>query len=106
VRTTNAGLVQMSVVVAPKSLEEPKDPAAILCRPIRQLVSCPAIKPGSNDDVLIDVERRNDSLRKHIHDVVIGIRTTMEFSPERALPFLGLKNAVCIGSMKHEALEV
>src|SRR5215813_378240 len=96
----------MPVVVAAKPFKEPKDPAAILCRPICQLVSRPVIEARRNNNIFVDVERCNDSLRKNVHNVVIGIRPTMEFGAERALPFLGLKNAVSIGSMKHKALEV
>src|SRR5262249_49913831 len=40
--------------------------------------------------VLIDVERRNDSLRKHIHDVVIRVCAVMELSAKRCLPLLCL----------------
>jgi len=46
------------------------------------------IEAIGNNDVFVDVERRHDSLVKHVDDVVIGIGTIVEFGAERALPFL------------------
>src|SRR5437667_10754119 len=96
----------MAVVVGTKALKEPKDPAAILGRSIRQLMSRPAIQAGRNNDVFVDVKRRHDSLSENIHDVVIGVGPIMEFSAERSLPFLGLQDAVSVGGMKHETFEI
>ena len=96
----------MAVVVSSKPLEEAKDPAAILSRAIRQLVPRPMIEAIGNNDVFVNVERREDSLSEHIHDVVIGIGTIVEFGAERTLPFLGLQDAMSIRGMKNEALEV
>src|SRR5262249_15234730 len=106
VRSANAGFVQMPVVVAAKPLKEAQDQATILCGAIRQLMSGPVVEATGNNHVFVDVERRNDALGKHVHDVVICIGTTVEFSAERSLPFLGLQNAVRIWSMKQEALKV
>src|SRR5215475_182251 len=96
----------MAVVVAAKPLKQSEDPAAILCRAIRQLVSFPVVEAIWNYHVLVDVERGEDTLRKHVHDVVVGIGTIVKFRAKRALPFLGLKHAVSIRSMKQEAFEV
>src|SRR5437868_15433654 len=96
----------MAVVVGSKPLKEAQDPAAILSRAIRQLVSRPVIETIGNNDVFVNIERREDSLGEHIHDVVIGIGTIVEFGAERTLPFLGLQDAMSIRGMKNEALEV
>src|SRR6266567_1653498 len=81
---SNACLVQTASVVRTQALEEVKDPAAILGRAIFQLVSRPAIQARRNNNVFVDVTRRDDSLRKHIDNVVIGVSPTMEFSDERS----------------------
>ena len=96
----------MAVVVGAKPLKEAQDPAPILCRAIRQLMSRPVIEARRNNNIFVDVERRNDSLGEHVHDVVICIGTIVEFGAERTLPFLGLQDAMSIRGMKNEALEI
>jgi len=92
----------MAVIVGAKALKETQDPAAILSRAIRQLVPRPMIEAIGNNDVFVDVERRHDSLGEHVDDVVIGIGTIVEFGAERALPFLGLQDAMSIRGMKNK----
>src|SRR5262249_18290067 len=58
------------------------------------------------DNVFIDVKWCDDSLNEHVHDVVVCIGTIVEFGAKRSLPFLRLKHAVSIRSMKHKPLEV
>src|SRR5215472_5420697 len=96
----------MAVVVSPKTLKKPEDPAAILRRPVRQLMPGPVIQAIGNNHVFVDVEGRNDSLCKHIHDVVVSVGATVEFGAECTLPLLGLQNAVSVRRMKHETFEI
>jgi len=62
IRGSNPGFVQVAVVVGAQALKEAQDPAAILCRAIRQLMPRPVIEARRNNNIFVDVERRNDSL--------------------------------------------
>src|SRR5262249_25085977 len=106
IRSSNPGFVQMAVVVRAKPLKESKDPAAILSCAIRELVPCPVIEGIRDDHVFIDVERSEDSLSEHIHDVVIGIGSIVEIGAKRPLLFLCLQDAMSIRRMKNEAFEI
>jgi len=59
-----------------------------------------------NRNILVDIERRDQSLGKDVHNVVIAVRTIMEIDPKGVLPLLCLQNVVSIRRVKDESLKV
>ena len=64
------------------------------------------IHANRNDHVLVNVERRGDSLREHIRDIVVGVGPVVKFCPKGSLPLLRLNNAASVGRVKHEAFKL
>src|SRR5262249_16895313 len=95
-----------SVVVGTESLKEIHHQAAVLWRTIRELVPGPVIFTNRNRHVLIDIEWRKQPLGEDIHDIVITVRTVIEFNSKSVLPLLGLEQTIGEGCMKDEALEI
>src|SRR5215470_5664989 len=95
----------MAIVVGAEAFKETKDPAAILRCSIRKLVSCPAIKTRANHHILVEIERRDDSLREDVHDVIVRVSAAVKLCAECRLPFLRLQNAMRIGRMQEKTFE-
>ncbi len=66
----------------------------------------PVVFTNRNEDVLVDVEWSSEALCEDIHDVVIAIRTVIEFNAKRVLPLLGFENMFGVWSVKNETFEV
>src|SRR5215469_3504682 len=66
----------------------------------------PMVLTYRDEDVLVNVERGGQPLRKNIHDVVIAIGTVIEFDAKRVLPFLRFENMIRVRGVKNEALEI
>src|SRR5690242_7512640 len=66
----------------------------------------PMVIADGNEDILVNIERLGELLRKNVNHIVIGIRSVVEVGAKRALPFLCLQYMVRVGSMKHEGFKV
>jgi len=64
------------------------------------------VQTTRNEYILVYIERRRDPLHKHMCDVVVSVRPTVELSPESPLPLLGLRNIVSVGRVKDKSLEL
>src|ERR1051325_2160629 len=64
------------------------------------------IQTNRNDDVLVNVERRTDPLRKYIRDIVVGVGPVVDLRAESPLPLLRLHHIVGVWRMKNEPLEL
>src|SRR5215471_8491353 len=69
-------------------------------------MTCPVILTDRDKDVLVDIERSGETLRKYVHNVVIAVGRVIEFDPKRVLPLLSLQNMFRIRGVKHEAFEI
>src|SRR6266568_8411500 len=69
-------------------------------------MTCPVIVANGKEDAFIDIERFRQLLREDVNDIVIGIRSVIELGSKRALPFLRLQDAMCIGSMEEKAFKI
>src|SRR5215467_243133 len=52
------------------------------------------------------MERRRNSLRKYIDDIVVGVGAVVKLSAKRVLPFLRGYLAGSVGRMKNKAFEL
>src|SRR6266852_1603121 len=103
---THPEFVQSSVVIAPETLEETHRQSAIFRGPVGELVPRPVVHAHRNVDVLVDVKGQREPLGKHVHDVIVRVRTIVKRGPEGGLPFLRLDRMVCVWGVKDEALEL
>src|SRR5438552_8579697 len=105
IRSPYPRLVQMAVIVAAEPLKQAKHPSPVLRCAISELMTCPTIKSGRNDHILVNVEWRDDSLSEYVDDVVVSVSATVKFGAKGSLPLLGLQDAVSVGSMKKKTFE-
>src|SRR5690348_16081650 len=64
------------------------------------------IEAVGNKNILVDMKGRGDSLGEHIDDVIVGVRTIVEFGSERVLPLLRRYLARRIRRVKDKSLEL
>src|SRR5260370_6945904 len=64
------------------------------------------IEPVRNEHVFVDVKRCCDSLRKHVSDIIVGVRPVVEVGSKCSLPLLGLHNTLSVGRMEKETLKL
>ena len=74
--------------------------------PVRQLMAGEVIQAVRNEDILVDVKRRCDPLRKHVCDIVVGVSAVVELGAEGALPLLCGDLIVSIRCVENESLEL
>src|SRR5438128_12296907 len=66
----------------------------------------PVVFADRNENILVEVERGCEPLGKDVHNVVVAVRTVVEFDAKGVLPFLRLQNVVSVGRMKNKPFEV
>src|SRR5215471_13879007 len=89
-------LIEGSVVVSPKALENVPDKFLAPVRAVGELVTVEMIEAGRNENVLEDIERCAQPLDEVVGQIIIGVGTVVEKRAERALPLLGLQQTVSI----------
>lgn len=60
----------------------------VLSGAVGELVTSKVIETLRDKHAFINVKWGSDSLRKYIHDIVIGVSAVVEFRPKSVLPFL------------------
>src|SRR5207302_10553970 len=93
-------------VVRAKPLEETGGKLTILRRTVSELMARPVVLANGNENVFIYVEWVDQALGENVHDIVIGIRSVIEFCTERSLPFLSLQHMFCVRCMKNKTLKL
>src|SRR6185437_4057995 len=102
----HAKFVESPAVIAAEALEKRVGEATILRGAVGQLVTGKVIQTVWNKHIFVNVERRCDSLRKHVSYIVIRITSIVKLRAEGALPFLGLDHIVRVGRVLNESLEL
>src|ERR1051326_6330452 len=64
------------------------------------------INPTRDENVFVNMERRRDPLCKHSGNIIIRVSAVIEFSAERALPFLRGYIAAGVRRVLHKAFEL
>ncbi len=59
-----------------------------------------------NKNIFVDIQWRSDPLRKHVRNVIVGIRPVVKLRPESSLPFLSLHHVVRVRRVKHESFKL
>src|SRR5215469_1845455 len=96
----------MPVVIAAETFIEINVQTPVFRRSVGKLVSDPVMLPDRDGHVLVQVERRSQSLGEYIHDVIVAIRPIIEIDAKRILPLLCLENVAHVRSVKQETLKV
>src|SRR5215469_44859 len=96
----------MPVVIAAETFIEINVQPPVFRRSVGKLVSDPVILPDWDGNVLVQVERRSQSLGEYIHNVIVAIRPVIEIDAKRILPLLGLKDVAHVRSVEQETLKV
>jgi len=106
ISSADAKLVEGSVVVTAETLKKTVREAFVLWGSVGELMTREVVNTNGDEDVLVDMKRRREPLRKHVHDVVIGIGPVVELGAEGVLPFLCGDVALRIRGVEDEAFEL
>src|ERR1700730_1532093 len=66
----------------------------------------PMIFTCRDENVLVNVERSDQSLYEDVYEIIVAVGTVMKIDAEGALPLLCLENMVSVRRVKQETLKV
>ena len=64
------------------------------------------IEAVRNENILVNVESRCDSLGKHIDDFIVGVRTVVKLPAKCVLPFLRFYNILSTRRVENKLLKL